>query len=223
MATPSTIFALGVDPATHTGIALVRLDLRTGEAELVGVWAVYGEGQRAWCGRALAALLDVAQRAQAAGIGDRALPAWYERPAPARPGEAAWDPCPMAMRSGAILMAAQVAGLRVAYQPTTASQWTALARVRAGKQGDGSHRIEEAAARIELAGAELAVLDHCRVDCAEAALIALACARAEAERLMGGKQLPLASSNSNSSIARGQGCGPVWGGAAPSHFSPRQE
>ena len=83
-------------------------------------------------------------------------------------------------------------------------------------------RIEEAAARIELAGAELEALDHCRVDAAEAALIALACARAEAERLMGGQQLPLASSNSNS-IARGQGRGPVWGDPAPSHFSPRQE
>jgi hypothetical protein len=93
-----------------------------------------------------------------------------------------------------------------------------------GKRGDGSHRIEEAAARIELAGAELAALDHCRVDCAEAALIALACARAEAERAMGGKQIPLAAtSNFNASTARGQGCGPVWGGAAPSHFSPRQE
>jgi hypothetical protein len=224
MATPATIFALGIDPATHTGIALVRLDVRTGEAELVGVWAVYGDGQRAWCGRALAALLDVAQRAQAAGIGDRALPAWYERPAPARPGEVAWDPCPMAMRAGAVLMAAQVAGLRVAYQPVSTSQWTALTRVPPGKRGDGSHRIEEAAARIELAGADLAALDHCRVDCAEAALIALACARAEAERLMGGKQIPLAAtSNFNASTARGQGCGPVWGGAAPSHFSPRQE
>jgi hypothetical protein len=218
-----TLLALGVDPATHSGIALVSLDARTGEAELVGVWAVYGEGQRAWCGRAFAALLDAADRVRNLTPPHGILPAWYERPAPARPGEVVWDPCPMAMRAGAILMAAQVAGLRVAYQPVSTSQWTALARVPPGKRGDGSHRIEEAAARIELAGAELAVLDHCRVDCAEAALIALACARAEAERLMGGKQLPLASSNSNSSIARGQGCGPVWGGAAPSHFSPRQE
>ena len=222
MTLPPAILALGVDPATHSGIALVSLDTRTGEAELVRAWAVYGEGQRAWCGRALAALLDAADRVKAAGAADRPLPAWYERPAPARPGEPAWDPCPMAMRSGAILMAAQVAGLRVRYEAVFTSQWTAGARVPAGKSGDGSHRIEEAAARIELAGAELEALDHCRVDAAEAALIALACARAEAERLMGGQQLPLASSNSNS-IARGQGRGPVWGDPAPSHFSPRQE
>ena len=216
-----TLLALGVDPATHSGLALVSLDTRTGEAALVGVWAVYGEGQRAWCGRAFAALLDAADRVRDLTPPDYgSLPAWYERPAPARPGEVVWDPCPMAMRAGAILMAAQVAGLRVAYQPVSTSQWTAGARVRAGKQGDGSHRIEEAAARIELAGAELAALDHCRVDCAEAALIALACARAEAERRMGGRQIPLASSNSNTSIARGQGRGPVWGDPAPSHFLP---
>lgn len=223
MPIPPTILALGVDPATHTGIALVSLDTHTGETELVGVWAVYGEGQRAWCGRALAALLDVAERVRLAGAADRTLPAWYERPAPARPGEAAWDPCPMAMRAGAVLMAAQVAGLRVMYEPVMTSRWTALARVPAGKQGDGSHRIEEATARIALSGAELEALDHCRVDCAEAALIALACARAEAERLLGGRQIPLAASDSNTSTARGRGCGPVWGGAAPSQFSPRQE
>ncbi len=218
MTTPATILALGVDPATHTGIALVSLDTRTGEAVLVGVWAVYGEGWRAWCARAMEAALDAARKTDG-----RLVVGWHERPAPARPGDQAWNPCPMAERAGAILMAFQVAGVQGVWAPVNASRWTALARVPAGKSGDGTHRIEEAAARIEFAGAELAALDHCRVDCAEAALIALACARAEAERLMGGRQLPLASSNSNTSTARGQGRGPVWGDPAPSHFSPRQE
>mgnify|MGYP006284241635 FL=1 len=194
MPLPPSILALGVDPATHTGIALVSLDTHTGQAELLGVWAVYGEGQRAWCGRALAALLDVAERVRLAGAADRTLPTWYERPAPARPGEAVWDPSPMAMRAGAILMAAQVAGLRVGYEAVTNSQWTSGARVRPGKLGDGSHRIQEAAARIEGATTELYSLDHCRIDCAEAALIALARARIEIERLTDGQQLPLASS-----------------------------
>lgn len=193
MTLPSSILAIGIDPATHSGVALVRLVTRTGEAELIGLWAIYGDGWRAWCARAMEAALDAARKTDG-----RPVVGWHERPAPARPGDQAWNPCPMAERAGAILMAFQVAGVQGVWAPVNASRWTALARVPAGKSGDGTHRIEEAAARIEFAGAELEALDHCRVDAAEAALIALACARAEAERLSAGQQLPLASSSSNS-------------------------
>ena len=190
----SSILAIGIDPATHTGIALVRLDTESGEAELMGVWAVYGESWRNWCGRAMAAAFDVARLA-----GDKPIPGWWERPRPG--GDDGWDPVPMATRAGAILMALQVAGVLAVVKPINVSQWTAAARVPAGKQGDGSHRITEAAARIAFAGAELESLQHCRVDCAEAALIALACARSCAAAMAGGRQMPLASASPSSSSA----------------------
>lgn len=188
----SSILAIGIDPATHTGIALVRVDTETGEAQLVGVWAVYGESWRAWCGRAMASAFDVARLA-----GDKPIPGWWERPRPG--GDDGWDPVPMATRAGAILMALQVAGVLTVVKPINVSQWTAAARVPAGKFGDGSHRITEAAARIAFAGAELEALDHCRIDCAEAALIALACARSCAAAMAGGRQMPLASASASPS------------------------
>lgn len=187
---PAHVLAIGIDPATHSGIALIRLDTATGAAELLGAWAVYGEGWRAWCKRAMAAALEIARL-----TGDEIVVGWYERPAPARAGEVGWDPVPMAVRSGAILMALQVAGVLSVFKPVNVSQWTAVARVQAGKQGDGRHRIEEASARIACAGAELAALDHCRVDVAEAALIALACARTRAAWLAGGQQMALDSTS----------------------------
>ena len=204
----SSVLAIGIDPATHTGIALVRLDTETGEAELVGVWAVYGESWRAWCGRAMASAFDVARL-----VGDKPVPGWWERPRPG--GDDGWDPVPMATRAGAILMALQVAGVLAVVKPVNVSQWTAVARVPCGKIGDGSHRIEEAATRIQCAGAELAALEHCRIDCAEAALIALACARACAAAMAGGKQTSLLP-------ARG-GAGGLSGAPTSGHSSPRQE
>lgn len=215
MAMPAHVLAIGIDPATHSGIALVRLDTATGAAEMLGAWAVYGEGWRAWCQRAMAAGLSISRL-----TGDEIVVGWYERPAPARAGEVGWDPVPMALRAGAILMALQVAGVLSAVKPVNVSQWTAVARVPTGKSGDGAHRVEEAAARIVCAGAELAALDHCRVDVAEAALIALACARTRAAWLAGGQQVALPQTNSS---AGGQGRSPVWGDSAPSQFSPRQE
>ena len=107
----------------------------------------------------------------------------------------------MATRAGAILMALQVAGVLAVVKPVNVSQWTAAARVPAGKQGDGSHRVTEAATRIAFAGAELESLQHCRIDCAEAALIALACARSCAAAMAGGRQMPLASASPSSSSA----------------------
>lgn len=204
----SSVLAIGIDPATHTGLALVRLDTATGEAELVGCWAVYGESWRAWCGRALSAAYALAHLADG-----KPVVGWWERPRPG--GDDGWDPVPMATRAGAILMALQVAGVLAVVKPVNVSQWTAAARVPAGKQGDGSHRITEAAARIAFAGAELAVLEHCRIDCAEAALIALACARACAAAMAGGKQTSLLP-------ARG-GAGGLSGAPTSGHSSPRQE
>ena len=190
----SSVLAIGIDPATHTGIALVCLDPETGEAELVGVWAVYGESWRAWCGRALSAAYALAHLADG-----KPVVGWWERPRPG--GDDGWDPVPMATRAGAILMALQVAGVLAVVKPVNVSQWTAVARVPCGKIGDGSHRIEEAATRIQCAGAELEALDHCRIDCAEAALIALACARSCAAAMAGGRQMPLASASPSSSSA----------------------
>lgn len=184
----TSVLAIGIDPATHSGLALVRLDMATGEAELVGVWPVYGESWRTWGVRAMAAASGVAQ-----AVGGQPVIGWYERPAPARVGDAAWNPCPMSERAGALILALQVAGAQATMQPVPTSQWTAWARVPAGKRGDGSHRTGEAAARIGGAALHLAALEHCRIDCAEAALIALACARAGVERLAEGQQMPLGS------------------------------
>lgn len=191
----ASVLAIGIDPATHTGLALVRLDTATGEAELVGAWAVYGESWRAWCGRAMASAFDVARLA-----GDKPIPGWWERPRPG--GDDGWDPVPMATRAGAILMALQVAGVLAVVKPVNVSQWTAVARVPCGKIGDGSHRIEEAATRIQCAGAELEALDHCRIDCAEAALIALACARSCAAAMAAGQQQRIFSPSAGEHRAR---------------------
>ena len=191
----SSVLAIGIDPATHTGLALVRLDTATGEAELVGCWAVYGESWRAWCGRALSAAYALAHLADG-----KPVVGWWERPRPG--GDDGWDPVPMATRAGAILMALQVAGVLAVVKPVNVSQWTAVARVPAGKFGDGSHRIEEATTRIQYAGAELAALEHCRIDCAEAALIALACARSCAAAMAAGQQQRIFSPSAGEHRAR---------------------
>ena len=191
----SSVLAIGIDPATHTGLALVRLDTATGEAELVGCWAVYGESWRAWCGRALSAAYALAHLADG-----KPVVGWWERPRPG--GDDGWDPVPMATRAGAILMALQVAGVLAVVKQINVSQWTAAARVPAGKFGDGSHRIEEAATRIALAGAELESLQHCRIDCAEAALIALACARSCAAAMAAGQQQRIPSPSAREHRAR---------------------
>lgn len=184
------ILAIGIDPAKHTGLALVQLDTETGDASLVGVWPVYGERLRQWDVRAMGAAHGLAY-----GCRHRTdIVCWYERPAPARPGDAAWDPCPLAFRAGALQMALMVAGVGIEHlEPVNASQWASIARVPIGKREGGAHRIEEAATRVAGAAAALAQIEHCRIDCAEAVLIALACARHEAARRAGGTQITLSS------------------------------
>jgi hypothetical protein len=182
------ILAIGIDPAKHTGLALVQLDTETGEASLIDVWPIYGERMRSWMLRAMGAAhsLSFSTRHRTDIV------CWYERPAPPRPGDPAWDPCPAATRAGALQMAMQISGVGIEHcDPVNASQWASIARVPSGKRDGGEHRIKEAATRVAGAAAALAQIEHCRIDCAEAILIALACARAEAQRRAGGTQVAL--------------------------------
>ncbi len=193
------VLAIGIDP-THSSVALVRLDTMTGEAELVGAWPGCGGSWPAWRVQAMDVARAVAQLAAGQPVvGWYRATTPYERASPARAGEA-WNPCPMSRRAGVILAMLQAAGVEAAISPITAGRWTAEVRVPCNRQGDGAHRVEEAAARIGSAGLEIP--DRCRIDCAGAMLIALACARAEAERRSGGQRLPLAAASNSASTMR---------------------
>ena len=160
------IFALGIDPAQHSGVALVGFGAG---AICLGVWPVYGDSWRAWSTRAI----DAA-RAIKTIVGDNEVFGWYEKTPPNRGGKS-WDPRPMSERAGAMILALHVADVHVALEGVQCSQWTSLAGVPAGKNGGGEHRIQEASLRIGAAGIWLAELEHCKIDCAEALLIAYGC------------------------------------------------
>lgn len=192
--------AIGADPGQHAGLALVEhADGR--RARLVRAWAIQGAAYALWTRRSKAAAVELLAELQARGAAPADVRGWIEEPPPA-------------VRKGALGGAAHTetawAGIGRRQEGIRRSVWDASAErlelvrvqnadwtwtlghgsmgVSKSKWGDHTHRIREAEFHLEGAKEQLAAIpETCRIDVAEACLIALACLRdARGERAYAG-------------------------------------
>lgn len=180
------LLALGGDPGRHGGLGLV--EMRPGRRPLaVGAWAIHGHDQTAWWRSCREA------HAEAAHLIVEAVewvPYWLEEPPPAfqQKGDKALDGDERGLRSwtglgrfqGMMIAGALEASMGEPALHLPSAWWAQWPGIFRGKQGDGTHRIREAGVFIEGAGPMLAAVPlTCRVDVAEAMLIAGACGLVE--------------------------------------------
>jgi hypothetical protein len=172
------VLVVGADSGAHAGIAL----LTPGKPRpvLLEVWPVFG-ADHLWLGRATAACEAIVQRAASLGVPLSEIRFVVENPPKTgradtlkgdRRGHTTWRG--MGRRKG-MLEGVWYAVTRQCAESVEQSDWTGRLkpRVKRKKVGDGAHRVLEAMEIVEGAGRALRqVRKSCRVDCAEAVLVA---------------------------------------------------
>jgi hypothetical protein len=182
----STIYALGADPGRHGGLALVALD-PPGLPRLVKVWKLVGADRRLWWARCNAAHGEAVELLSGFGVALHDVRIWIEDPPPVarkhslpgdKHGMQSW--AGIGRMQGMIIGAALIHGFKEPELVSGKAWWSLWGRqIRHGKshRDDGKHRITEASHLVLGAGDALEEIpDGCRVDCAEACLIAGAAA-----------------------------------------------
>lgn len=183
-----TIFALGADPGRHGGLALVALD-PPGLPYLVNAWKLVGADRRLWWARCRAAFEDAVQDLVQLGVELDRVRVWIEDPPPVarknalggdKRGMQSW--AGIGRAQGMLIAGALLEGLREPELVPGKTWWSCWGRqVRHGKshRDEGQHRIHEAENLVPGARTVLATIpEGCRVDVAEAILIAGAAALA---------------------------------------------
>ncbi len=184
------VFAVGADPGQHAGLALVQ-HVDGARPRLVRAWAIHGSTYAPWTRRARAAAVELVSAIETLGAAPSDVRGWIEEPPPAvRKGalggasraESAWAGIGRRQEGirGAVWTASQerLELLRVDNADWTWTLGGGDRGVAKAKWGDGTHRIREAGWHLEGAADELAAIPAaCRIDVAEACLIALACLR----------------------------------------------
>lgn len=176
----SRLYCLGIDPGASTGIALTIAGKGNELPILLRAFSVHGDRDGLWIDRADDAFLELLELLPE-GVEPSSVVQLMETPPITTTrhntlkgdsrGMASWRGLGEYM--GRIRVCAYRAGwqnLRTVQQSQWASSWGPL--IRRAKQGDGSHRIQEAS-RIEGAAAALEEVanEKRRVDVAEAILI----------------------------------------------------
>lgn len=133
-----------------------------------------GLGENAWAERAFYVFEALRQVA-----GDRRVVGWVEltKPGPKN----GWQGVDrLSGRRWQLVQAAADAGFNVDTFETINSQtWPGILGLKAGKQGDGSHRIAEAERLVEMDATTLRGLGDATIDAAEAVLMMAALSRRE--------------------------------------------
>jgi len=174
-----SVWGIGTDPGKYGGVGLV---LASGDTtSLIGLWPLYGTDEL-WMGRLDEAICEIARYV---GPHNRHV-SWIEKPPMTmrkdslkgdRRGHTTW--LGLGRRLGKC-EAAWFNHYRKAAKVVTQATWTNRlhGKILAKKKGDGLHRIQEAQ-RLVVDSAERikTVRKTCRVDCAEAVLMALAATR----------------------------------------------
>ncbi len=183
-----TIYALGADPGRHGGLALVALD-PPGLPYLLGAWKLVGADRRLWWQRCRAAHQEALEQIRERKVELARVRIWIEDPPPVarkkslpgdKHGMQSW--AGIGRCQGLLIAAALVEGFREPELVQGKTWWALWGRyVRHGKshRDDGQHRILEAEHLVP--GARMALAEvpvGCRVDVAEAILIAGAAALA---------------------------------------------
>lgn len=183
----TAVLALGADPGRHGGLALVQA-CEGGLPRLVRAWRLVGADRRLWWARCLAAHQEASRLVWDLGVDLADVRVWIEDPPPvARKRSLAGDKHGMqswagiGRAQGMLLAAGLSSGFREAELVQGKTWWMVWGRsqVAYGKshRDEGAHRIEEASRLVLGAREALAeVPAGCRVDVAEAILIAGAAA-----------------------------------------------
>ena len=161
---------LGLDPGATTGIALVEPRLG-GRSRLLLLRVVSAElDADRWAEGVFLAFEAVAKLAP---VG-RELVGWWELTRP--PPSNGWmGNAMLSVRRGQLLQAASDAGLTLAgFAHVMPQTWASRLKLPVGKRGDGSHRLIEAQALVEMDEDTFRGLGAGAVDGAEAVLIAAA-------------------------------------------------